>query len=39
MKVEIVHGGDGSGTLTLRYRTLDQLDELCRLLSRVPEPA
>lgn len=34
MAVSILHetGGE-SGTLTIRYKTLDQLDELCRLLS------
>ncbi len=33
MKVSIDHNGDGSGTVTLRYKDMDQLDELCRLLS------
>lgn len=30
--VEIAHRGDGSGQLTVRYRNLDDLDGLCRLL-------
>ncbi len=33
MKVSIDHKADGSGTMTLRYKDMDQLDELCRLLS------
>ncbi len=33
MKVSIDHNADGSGTVTLRYKDMDQLDELCRLLS------
>jgi ParB family chromosome partitioning protein len=34
VKVEIRHRGDGGGELRLRYRDLDQLDGLCRLLSK-----
>ncbi len=33
MKVSIDHGADGSGLLTIRYGTLDDLDDLCRMLS------
>lgn len=33
LKVEIVHAGEGTGALTLRYSTLDQLDMLCQRLS------
>ncbi len=33
MKVSIDHNADGSGTVSLRYKDMDQLDELCRLLS------
>lgn len=33
MSVRIEHGPDGSGTLRIRYRDLDQLDSLCRKLS------
>jgi ParB family transcriptional regulator, chromosome partitioning protein len=32
LKVEIVHKAKGSGQLTIRYKTLDQLDALCRRL-------
>jgi ParB family transcriptional regulator, chromosome partitioning protein len=32
LKVSIDHRADGSGTVTLRYRNLDQLDGLCTLL-------
>ncbi len=38
MRVEITHGDDG-GTLSIEYKTLDELDELCRLLNRLPERA
>lgn len=31
-KVGIAHRGDGSGEVTIRYKTLDDLDGLCRLL-------
>lgn len=37
MRVGIDHGGDGSGTVTIRYGSLDQLDELCRKLSATAE--
>ena len=33
VKVEIAHGEGGTGTLALRYSTLDQLDMLCQRLS------
>ena len=33
LKVEIADSGDGPGTLSLRYSTLDQLDMLCQRLS------
>ena len=33
LKVDIQHEGNGGGTLTLRYSTLDQLDMLCQRLS------
>lgn len=33
VKVSIEHGASGTGTLTLRYSTLDQLDMLCQRLS------
>lgn len=33
VKVDIVHGEGGTGTLSLRYSTLDQLDMLCQRLS------
>ncbi len=33
LKVVIEHGADGTGTLSLRYSTLDQLDMLCQRLS------
>jgi len=36
IKVMIDHGGDGEGTLSLRYGTLDQLDMLCQRLSGEP---
>jgi len=38
MGVSIDHdpGVDGSGTLRVRYRTLDQLDMLCQVLSVIP---
>ena len=37
MRVTIDHGaaGDG-GTLSIRYRNLDDLDLLCRVLSAIP---
>ncbi len=37
MGVKIAHEAHtGSGTLTIRYNTLDQLDLLCRVLSAIP---
>jgi len=33
MKVQIDHKGEQGGTLSIGYRTLDDLDELCRALS------
>ena len=37
MRVTIDHAGvDGSGTLSIRYRSLDDLDLLCRALSVIP---
>lgn len=35
MKVAITHGEGGTGQLTVRYGSLDELDEICQLLSRV----
>lgn len=34
MKVVIDHRGDGTGAVTIGYRTLDDLDALCQLLSQ-----
>ncbi|MEI4471896.1 ParB/RepB/Spo0J family partition protein [Frigidibacter sp. MR17.24] len=34
MKVSIDFRADGSGSLTIGYKDLEQLDELCRMLSR-----
>ncbi len=36
IKVSIDHGGNGGGTLSLGYSTLDQLDMLCQRLSGEP---
>jgi ParB family chromosome partitioning protein len=34
MSVEILHNnGQEAGQIVIRYETLDQLDELCRILS------
>jgi ParB family chromosome partitioning protein len=33
MRVAITYGGDGKGTVTVNYSTLDQLDMLCQRLS------
>ncbi|CAN5165212.1 ParB/RepB/Spo0J family partition protein [soil metagenome] len=33
MRVAISYGGDGKGTMTVHYSTLDQLDMLCQRLS------
>ncbi len=32
LKVEIAHKPDGSGAMTISYKTLEQLDDLCRRL-------
>ncbi len=38
MRVNIDHtGGEGGGTVSIRYKSLDQLDELCRRLSATAE--
>jgi ParB family transcriptional regulator, chromosome partitioning protein len=38
LPVKIDHGSDGeSGQLTIRYKTLDDLDMLCQMLSRLPD--
>jgi ParB family chromosome partitioning protein len=34
LQVEIHHRGDKGGEVKIRYRTLEQLDEICRRLSR-----
>ena len=34
LKVEITHKGDGSGSLLIGYKTLDQLEDVCRKLQR-----
>ena len=34
MRVRIDHKADGGGTVTVSYRDLEQLDDLCRLLSQ-----
>lgn len=34
LKVEITHKGDGSGEMQITYRTLDQLEDICRRLQR-----
>lgn len=34
LKVEITHKGDGSGMMLITYRTLDQLEDICRRLQR-----
>jgi ParB family chromosome partitioning protein len=33
LKVEIVHAGDKGGEVKVSYKTLDQLDEICRRLA------
>ena len=33
MKVAIDHGADGSGAVNIRYGNLDDLDDLCRILT------
>lgn len=32
LKLDITHKGDGSGTLLITYKTLDQLEDVCRRL-------
>jgi ParB family chromosome partitioning protein len=32
LKLEITHKGDGSGTMLITYKTLDQLEDVCRRL-------
>lgn len=34
LKIEITHKGDGSGAMLITYRTLDQLEDICRRLQR-----
>lgn len=34
LKVQITHKGDGSGAMLITYRTLDQLEDVCRRLQR-----
>ena len=37
MPVQITHNGpDDGGTIVIKYRTLDQLDMLCDVLSKIP---
>lgn len=38
MKVTIDHAADGGGRITVRYRSLDQLDEVCRRLTMERDP-
>jgi ParB family chromosome partitioning protein len=38
MKVSIDHGTDGGGRITVSYRSLDQLDEVCRRLTMERDP-
>ncbi|MEM7744342.1 MAG: ParB/RepB/Spo0J family partition protein [Pseudomonadota bacterium] len=33
MRVRIEHGGEGSGEVRIRYKSLEQLDDLCRKLA------
>jgi len=35
MSVVIDHRAGGEGQVIIRYKTLDQLDQLCQLLSQV----
>ncbi|MGP1394017.1 MAG: ParB/RepB/Spo0J family partition protein [Inquilinaceae bacterium] len=39
LKVALAAGRDGSGTLSIHYRTLDQLDDVLQRLSQTPRPA
>ena len=34
LNIEITHKGDGSGTLLITYKTLDQLEDVCRRLQK-----
>lgn len=34
LKIEITHKGDGSGSMLISYKTLDQLEEVCRRLQK-----
>lgn len=34
LKLEITHKGDGSGTILISYKTLDQLEDVCRRLQK-----
>lgn len=34
LKVEITHKGDGSGSILISYKTLDQLEDVCRRLQK-----
>jgi ParB family transcriptional regulator, chromosome partitioning protein len=34
LKLQITHKGDGSGTLLISYKTLDQLEDVCRRLQK-----
>ena len=38
MKVSIDHGADGGGRITVSYRSLEQLDEVCRRLTMERDP-
>jgi ParB family chromosome partitioning protein len=35
LRVAVDHRPDGTGTLTLRYRSLEELDDLCRRIAGV----
>jgi ParB family chromosome partitioning protein len=35
LKVQIIHKGDEGGEIRVRYKSLEQLDEVARRLSRV----
>lgn len=37
LPVSIAHKGDAGGSLTIRYKTLDELDQICSKLSRVED--
>lgn len=34
LKIEITHKGDGSGAMLISYKTLDQLEDVCRRLQK-----